>query len=267
MKYGMKIVKWLLVVVLVLVVSVAILINLFGYRTLKFGIQRGGSSAMKVGVRVNDVTLKILAGKLNLNNLEVDNPEGYEHKQLLSLGNAFVAVNIGSLMSDTVEIDQVRLDNISLTIEQKGTTNNLQQILNNLPKSDAPIEPTDKSGKPGKHLKIKELQINGVQVIAKLLPIPGRADTVTLKVAPITLTDLGTNEELDMAKLTAVILKAIARGVAEQGKGLLPTDMLSGLGKDLLGTGQKVLEESMEAGKGAIQGASETIKGIFKKKE
>jgi len=264
MKTGTKMLKWLVVVLLVLIVLVLILVNVFGDRALKIGIEKGASSALKVGVRVNDVSLKILRGKLNLNGLEVDNPQGYQHKQLLTLGNVFVAVNIKSLMSDTVEIDQIRLDNVNLTIEQKGMTNNLQEILNNLPKSDAPAAPGDK---PGKQLKIKELQINGVAVNAKLLPIPGRADTVTLKVAPITLTNLGGDEKLDVAQLTAVVLKAIAKGVMEQGKDLLPTDMLKDMGSSILGAGQETLKQATEAGKGIIEGAGEAIKGLFQKKE
>lgn len=268
MKTGTKVLKWLVVVLLVLILVVSILVSVFGNRALRVGIENGASIALKVGVRVNDVSLKMLGGKLNLNGLEVDNPEGYQHEQLLTLGNVFVAVNIKSLMSDTVEIDQIRLDNVNLTIEQKGLTNNLQDILNNLPQSDAPGD------KAGKQLKIKELQINGVTVNAKLLPIPGRADTVTLKVAPITLTNLGGDEKLDVAQLTATILKAITKGVTEQGKDLLPTDMLKDMGSSIFGAGQETLKQATEAGKGiieggkgAIEGAGDAIKGLFQKKE
>lgn len=264
MKAGTKMLKWPVVVLLVLILAVSMLVSVFGDRALKVGIEKGAAAAMKVGVRVNDVNLKILAGKLNLNGLEIDNPQGYEHKQMLTLGNVFVAVNIRSLMSDTVEIDQIRLDNVNLTIEQKGLSNNLQEILNNLPKSDAPAAPGDK---PAKQLKIKELQINGVAVNAKLLPIPGRADTVTLKIAPITLTNLGGDEKLDVAQLTAVILKAIAKGVTEQGKDLLPMDMLKDMGSSVLGVGQETLKQATEAGKGIIEGAGGAIKGLFQKKE
>lgn len=282
MKTGKKILTTLLMVVLVLLVAVVILTRVFGDRVLKIGIETGAEKALKVGVRLDNINLSILGGTLDLSKLEVDNPQGYQNPTLLTLGHTYAALNIKSLLSDTVEIEKIQLDDVSLTMEQKGLTNNLQEILKNLPTSDAPAQP---GAKPSKNLKIKELQINGVAVKVKLLPIPGRGDTVTLKLSPITLTNLGNNEKINVAQLTGVILKAIAGGIMEQGKDLLPTDMLNDLGKGVLGMGGKVLKGGFEAGKGIIEGtgdvgkgiiegagdvgkgAGDAIKGIFKKKE
>lgn len=271
MKTGKRILTSLVVVLVVLIAVVAVLINVFGDRALKMGIERGAEHALKVGVRLNDATLSIFGGKLNLNGLEVDNPQGYQSPQLMTLGNAFVAVEPRSLLSDTVQIERIQLDNVSLTIEQKGLSNNLQEILNNLPKSDAPAAPSDK---PGKKLHIRELQINGVEVNAKLLPVPGRADTVKLRVAPITLTDIGSDEEIDVAELTGVILVAIAQGVMEQGKDLLPLDMINNLGDGLMGVSQDILQQGTDLGKGVLEGvedvgrgATEAIRGLFQRRE
>jgi hypothetical protein len=271
MKTGKKILTSLLVGLLILIGLVALLINIFGDRALKIGIENGAEKALKVGVRLDNVSLSIFGGKLNLNNLEVDNPQGYQHPNLLKVASAYMALNTKSLLSDTVEMEKLQFDNISLTIEQKGLTNNLQEILNNLPKSDAPAQP---DAKPSKQLKIRELQINGVEVSVKLLPVPGRADTVKLRLPPITLTNLGGDEDIDVAELTAVILKAIAGGVMEEGKGLLPLDMINDLGKGVLGIGQDALKQGTDIGKGIIEGAGDigkgagdAIRGIFQKKE
>lgn len=271
MKTGKKILMSLLVILIAVIVLISISIHLFGDRALKAGIEMGAEHALKVDVRLDDAALSIFGGKLNLNRLEIDNPQGYQHPNLMTLGNAFVAVNIRSLLSDTVEIEKIQLDHVSLTIEQKGLTNNLQEILNNLPKSDAPAKPSDK---PGKNLRIKELQINGVEVNAKLLPVPGRADTVKLRVAPITLTDLGTDEDIDVAQLTGIILVAIANGVMEQGKDLLPLDMLNNLSEGVLGVGQDILKQGTDLGKGILEGAgdvgkgaTDAIRGLFQRSE
>lgn len=268
MKTGKKILTSLLVGLLILIALVALVINMFGDRALKIGIEAGAEKALKVGVRLDNITLSILGGKLNLNNLEVDNPQGYQNPNLLKISSAYMALNTRSLLSDTVEMEKLQFDNISLTIEQKGLTSNLQEILNNLPKSDAPPQP---DAKPSKQLKIKELKINGVEVNVKLLPVPGRADTLNLQLAPITLTNLGGDEKIDVAELTAVILKAIAGGVMEKGKGVLPLDMINDLGKGVMGVGQEVLEgvgkEIIKGTDDIGKGATEAIKGIFQKKE
>lgn len=271
MKKGKKVLTSLLTGLVILIAAIGLMINIFGDRLLKTGIETGARKALQVGVRLDDISLSILGGKLNLNNLEVDNPQGYQNPQLLSLNHAYMALNVKSLLSDTVEMEKIQLNNISLTIEQKGLTNNLQDILNSLPKSDTPSKTDTKSSK---NLKIKELQINGVEVAVKLLPVPGRADNIKFKLSPITLNNIGTDETIDVAQLTGVILKAIAGGVMEDGKELLPLDMINDLSKGVLGIGQDILKQGTDVGKGILEGAGdigkgagEALKGIFEKKK
>ncbi|MFC1739496.1 hypothetical protein ACFL1G_10690, partial [Planctomycetota bacterium] len=161
-------------------------------------------------------------------------------------------------------------------IEQKGvTSNNLQDVINAIPKSDAEEKPTaeEKPGKPAKKLHIDRLELKNITVKADLLPIPGKATTVTLNLDPIVMTDLGSDEKMDVAKLSGKILLAIATGVAKQGAGVLPEGMtdameatLSGvaeIGKAVGEEGKKVLEGGAEAGKGVIEG----LKGLLNTKK
>ena len=79
MKNGFKkVISIIIVVLLVVIVAAVVLINIFGDAALKAGVETGASKAMKVDVRVNDISLAMLAGKLNINDLVVDNPEGYK---------------------------------------------------------------------------------------------------------------------------------------------------------------------------------------------
>jgi len=157
-------------------------------------------------------------------------------------------------------------------IEQKGVTgNNLQDIIKALPKGEK--APKGTTEKPAKKLHIDKLEITNVTVKAKLLPIPGKADTVTLKLDPIRMTDLGSDEKMDVAKLSSKILLAIATGVAEQGAGKLPKGMTDGmkatlskateLGKAATEEGKKLLEEGKDTGKDIIEG----FKGLLKPKK
>ena len=90
----------------------------------------------------------MLAGKLNIDRLAIENPEGYQHPVFLEAGRTFMALKTSSLLSDTVEFQQITLDGITVVLEQKGLTNNIQQILSNLPKGDEPApEPDETAGK------------------------------------------------------------------------------------------------------------------------
>jgi len=275
MKKIKRIVVVLVVVLLIVVVGAALLVQVSGGRALKYGIETIGSSTLKVNVAVEDVSLSILGGKLKLKGLVVANPPGYEYENLLELESGQIDVNMKSLLSDTVTIKNLNLDGISLVIEQKDIRgNNLQDILNNLPASEDAAAEADPDARK---LHIDKLTITNTAVTAKLLPLPGRAASIPLKLDPIEMNNLGADNKMTTAILTAKILKAIALGIAKQGTGLLPDDIIgpmkSVLGKSgemIMETGTKVLEAGKDVGKELIEGGkdiqkrvSEGLKGLL----
>lgn len=275
-----KIITVILVALLVLIVACVLAFKIYGDQLIRTGVVTGAEKALQVGVQLESVGLKVLAGKADIKNLVIDNPEGYQNPTFLKLGHAYVDLNVPTLMSDTIEIETVLLEDINLVIEQKDlTTNNLKEILNNLPQSE-PSEPESKPAeeKPGKNIKIKVLEINNVKVTAKLIPgIPGRADQVTLPPISIRLENVGSGEKIDMAGLIKKIITEISKGIADKGKDLLPTDMINSLGDELQKQGKILLQGGQEAGKQILEGAQDIGKGatdavkgigdIFKKKE
>jgi hypothetical protein len=272
-----KVLVTVLTAILIVVVVVAVLVNIFGDRALKVGIETAATKILGVGVTVKEVSLSLLSGTLDLNGLVISNPPGYEHPNLLELGNVHVDVGVRSLLSDTVNIEDITLDGVVVVIEQKGLTNNLNVVLASLPTGVKKEEKPAGQEAPGKNLQIANLEVSNVKVKVKLLPIPGRADTVQLNLAPIRMTNLGSSEKMDIAKLTGKILTAIAKGVAQEGADLLPTELVGPIkstltkqGAVVVETGKKVLEESkdlgkdvLEKGKGIGEGAIDTFKGLL----
>lgn len=268
MKKSFKIIRIVLLVVVILVVVVAVAIHFFADRAVKMGIEKAGSKALNVPVKVQDVDLSILGGSIGLKNLAIDNPPGYQHPRLLELKDAYVAVNVKSLLGDVVNIRDIKLTGANLVLEQKGITNNLQDIIKSIPAGEkTEQEPS------GKKLHIDNLELSEITVRVKLLPVPGRLDTVTLKLNPITMTDLGTDNKLDVAALSGKILVAIAGGIAEQGAGILPDEIigplsdqlkrLGALSGALLDEGGRILKEGADLGKDITEG----LKGLLKPKE
>jgi hypothetical protein len=255
--------KWL-VRVLIAVAAVIVVgivgFRLFGDNLIKKAIVKGASNALKVQVELDSVNLSVLGGSVKLKDLVVHNPAGYELPTLMKLGRADVKVNIGSLMSDKAEIDHIILDNIEVSIEQKELSTNLNDILKALPRSEEKAPAPSEPAAPGKKLYIKTLEINNVSITAKLLPIPGKSSAVTFKIAPIKMTELGGDNKLDVAALSAKILTAIAEGVAKQGSDLLPADVTGSI-KSGLGKTEGLLKSAGSEAGGAVKG----ILNIFKK--
>ncbi len=280
MKKPLKILYTVLSVIVILLIVAMIAINLFADSAVKMAIESAGTKALKVGVAVDSVDLSILGGKIRFQNLVIDNPPGYKHEKLLELGDAKIAVEIGSLLTDIVNIKEIKFDGLNIVLEQRGISgNNLQDIMKALPAKEA--EPSEPGGKK---LHIDTLEITNATAKVKLLPLPGKVDTLTLKLAPIKMIDLGGENDIDTVALTRKVLLAIAGGIAEQGAGILPEDMLGSLTSQLdklgalpaafLDQGGKLLNAGKDVGGGIIKGAGDAtkgitdgIKGLFKPKE
>ncbi len=271
MKAVKKILKLAVLSIIILLVILGAAFYLFGEHLLKVGIETAATEALSVGVNINDLDISILKGTVEIDGLIVKNPAGYTYENLLELGHGRVTANIGSLLDDTVRIKELKLDTIDLVIEQKALSNNLQDIIKAIPSGEPKAE--EETKKPSKKLRIDNLEITNVTVKAKLLPIPGRIDTITLKLDPIRMSDLGSDDKLTVAKLTGKILSAIAGGVAEQGVGVLPEEIVNtmkstlgktiDLGKTAAKEGEKLIEEGKDVGKELVEG----LKGLLKPKK
>lgn len=270
MKRLFKLFYFVLAAILVLFLVIVVAVGLFANRALKVAVETAGTKALNVGVTVGEVDLSILSGTLGLENLMINNPPGYQHDKLLELSQANITVDTRSLLSDVVNIKDIRLDGAKVVLEQRGISgNNLQDIIKQLPtKQDQPSEPG------GKKLHIDTLEITNTQVSVKLLPVPGKIDTIPLKLGTIKLTNLGDDNDLDTVTLTRTILLAIAGGIAQQGADILPKEMIGSLVSQLanvgalpgaiLDTGGKILKTGTDIGKGATDAGKDVGTGVIK---
>ncbi len=224
MKKAKNNIRTILALILIIVALIMIVVSLFGESAVKAAVKKGGTKALGVDVDLKGVTMSLIRGKVTMKGLSVANPEGYENKTLLELKKGMVDASLGSLMSETVEIETIDFDGMVLTIEQKGLSNNLQDIINNIPKS-APKETPEKPKKDGKAIKIKELKITNTKVNVILPP----AEPITLDLNPIEMQNLGSKDKMTVAKLSAEILLVLATAVAEQGADQLPAEMIKSI--------------------------------------
>ncbi len=268
MKAASKIISIIVLCIIVLVLVLCGVFYLSGEHLLKAGIETAGTKALGVAVEVGDVQLSIRKGMIGIRDLVVKNPPGYAHKELLVLGHGVIIADVKSLLSDVVRIRELKLENVNLTIEQKVLSNNLQDVIGSLKAKK------DEAGKPsGKKLRIDILEITGISVKVKLLPVPGKADTVILNLTPIRMKNLGSDDKLDTGILVSKIMLAITEGIAEQGVGVLPEQMVKtmrstldetlGVGKAAAEKGKEILDVGEDLGTGLIEG----FKGLLKPKE
>ena len=270
MKIAVKFLKPIVLSIIILLVILCGVYYFFGEYILKIGIETAATKALNVSVDIDDTDLSILRGKIKISGLVIKNPSGYTYDNFLRLGYGQLKISVGSLLSNTIHIKELKLDGIDLTIEQKALTNNLHEIISAISSTD---KPKPKSSTKGKKLHIDNLEITNITVTAKLLPIPGKVDTITFSLAPIRMSDLGTDNKLTTGALASKIVFAISQGVAEQGVGVLPENLINKvrltlsktieMGKTVTQEGEKLIEAGKDVGTGLVEG----FKGLLKPKK
>ena len=244
--------KWILLALVLMVVIVIGGVFFYADRLTKIAVETAGSQALGVTTTLEKAKLSLLGGSVSLTGLQVDNPEGYQTDFLLKMGKGTTKVDLGSVTSDTIQVEIIRLENLEMTIEQKGLESNLGQILKNIEeytKTDKP-KPENETGK-----KIAFQRIEIIKPIArvKLLPIPGQVEVIPIELGDITLENI--SEDRDKAELTVVVIQKIMVSLAEavlKSGTELPGDLIVALGEsveavaELTGEGLKVMLEGTE---------------------
>ncbi len=225
-------IRSLIVLLIVLVIMGVVGVFFFANKAVKSAVETAGTRTLNVGVTVGRAKASVLSGAVALHEITVANPPGYQGPTLLRLQQVNLTADTKSLLSNEVLIKDMKLDNMEVFIEQKGLQNNLYQIIKPLRE---PQRPT------GKGLVIDNLEIKNVTVHVNPLSLPGQSQSVDFKLASIRMTELGRSEKMDTAVLIGKIVLAVAEGIAQQGSGILPKEMIGDLGS--------ILDKAIDIGK------------------
>ncbi len=195
----------------------------------KAAIERGATYALGVQTTLDSADIGVLSGEFRMKGLDVANPEGFTSDSFFRLGEGFVAVSLGSLRQDTVELPTLALSGVQMNLEKKAGSSNFGVITDNLKRFESPeTGPPGDSAKPGKSFIIREIVITDINVTVDLLPIGGTLNRIEVPIEQVRLTDVG-NDGFTTAEMTALVIKAIMAAVVENAANL-PADLVNDLG-------------------------------------
>jgi uncharacterized protein involved in outer membrane biogenesis len=212
-----------IVVVIFLVVVIGI-VSIDGI--LRSAIQTAIKKQLNVDSCVSKVSLKITSGTIEITDLKIRNPKGYQFENIFEAKTIFVKTSFGKLLSNPVGIDQIKIDGVALAVEQKGLTNNINDLLKGEPSKEK--ETQKEETKASKKVHITALDINDITVNAKLLPMPGKADVATLNIASLHFSDIG-GEKTSLAEVIGKVFTEITNAVVKSGTDILPKDVLNSM--------------------------------------
>ena len=217
-------VRTVLITLLVVVIVVVAAVVIYTDRLVKVGVETAGTQALGVPTSVGGANLSLLGGSLGLDELEVDNPTGFTSKNFLAVNRFDGRVDIGSLLQETVRVEQIRLEGLVLTVEQKGLDSNVAVVLKRIRE----LTGSDEAGEPEQASKGRNWFIERIEIVeprAKLRLLPLGGDLTESEVALGSIRLEGLSSETDKGELAVTVVQRIVVAVIDA--------VLSGAGQDL----------------------------------
>jgi hypothetical protein len=205
--------KWVLriVAVLVLLVVIAVVAVYFSLNgIIKSAVQTAGTQATGVQTTLDGVNLSPFSGSLDLNNLQIKNPEGFTAATLFQLGQANVQVQPGSLMSDTLQVDKLHLDGTNITVAFQDGKLNIKEVLDHLKQFSGGGSDTTQDTSGGKDVIVRDIRISNTKLTGTFDVIKG-ADPVIIatEIPTIEIAQIGGADGVPMPQLISQLLTTI----------------------------------------------------------
>jgi len=99
---------------------------------VKSGIEDAGSDILKTEVEVDDIDISLFDGSATMDGFIVYNPEGFSDEAALSLKGIEIKLDIRSLFSETIIVNEIHVKNPEISFEQVKTKVNLRELSNNI---------------------------------------------------------------------------------------------------------------------------------------
>lgn len=255
----------LVIIAILAVVVVALKLD----SIVKAGIETVGPQLTKTTVVLDKVALRPFSGSGAVEGLVIGSPQGYKAEYTMKLGNAKLAIQPGSLMSDKVVIDDINVEGPEIILEGGLKDNNLTALQKNVNDSvggsgEQPAKPAEPAPAGAqKKLQVNHFKLTGAKVHLRMSML-GNQD-VTITAPDIEMSDLGTGPDgitvgelvqKSLDKLTAGVLTAAAGKVTDLGKNA--ADMAGKAASDAAAAATK---ESSNV----VNKATEGLKSLFKK--
>lgn len=192
---------------------------------VKSAIEENGTELFQTELSVSDVDISLFNGSGTIHGLTIQNPEDFSDRPAILIDQTNIRIDLATLLSDTIIIRDVRIQNPELFFEQKGLGVNLRKLNQNMDLAYEPDEPS---------LIINHLLVeNGIVKVSSTID---RERTAEANIDEFELNNIGQEGNNTMKQsirkimnplIDRAIQEAVSRGLLEQ---------LENKVEDLLGT-------------------------------
>lgn len=187
---------------------------------LKKQIEQVGSKVTEQSVTVGKVDMKLLKGAGTINGLVIANPSKYNAPSVFSLNEVTFDINLKSLTTDLIVIDQIVIDKPEAVVEFTETGGaNIKDILDAIKKNTASAtepKPESTTDKADPIIRVNKFVLAGVALTVDLTKLGNKVHQATL--ADINLTNIGGQAGMPASKLGAELVKQALSSIWKQAK-------------------------------------------------
>ena len=209
-------------------------------------IERAGSQALGVPVRVGSVSIDLREGRGTVRDLRVANPEGFSSEPAVQVDEIVLGLRPAAVREDPIVVDEITVTGPRVLFEADARGRaNLDVLRRNAAQApDQPSEAAPEEEAPSRRLVLERLAMEEGRIVADLEALD--ADTRELALPPLRMRNVGGRSGAPPA--------AIARRVAER----LLAHVAAAVAAERLGVWleQRIdegLGEAGEAAKGALR--------------
>ncbi|MFA6291640.1 MAG: AsmA family protein [Victivallales bacterium] len=224
-------------ILMVSFVSVLVLITL-AYLFLGFIVKNAVETVVPkitgTPVKMESFSFSAVTGKVKIKNFVIGNPDGFKTEHAFMLGSLAIDIEMGTLLSKKIVIDEIRIEGTQIVYEQGLTTSNLGELRSNIDKfvkkdkKEEKAEAQQKTG-GGKKIQINNFYFNNASVSLSAVLLQGQK--ATMPIPDIHLKDMGKEEKgASIGEVADEIFTAIYASIGKvAGSG---TEVLKGIGNE-----------------------------------
>lgn len=125
----------------IVLIAIFMVLNFTIDGIVKSSIEESGTELFQTEVDIRNVNISLFDGSGEIYGLSVANPEDFSDEPAIEMQEIRIKVNLMSLFSDTILVDNVHITGASLFFEQQGFGINLRQLNQNMDLSSDEEEP------------------------------------------------------------------------------------------------------------------------------
>ena len=194
-----KSIKGIVIGIPAVIVAVVVVFYFSFNSIVKNGVEAVGPKVLGADVILQKANISLFSGKGQLKGLVIGNPEGFQSDSSFKLGEVRVAVDLLSLLSDKMVINEIVIDAPDITYETSAGKNNIEALLENIndfvgtSEGGAAESKKEVSQESGKKVQINDFIISNAKVNLSATLLQGKK--LTLPLADIHLEDIGKDDK------------------------------------------------------------------------